>query len=524
MYLFKQFVALALLTSTFAFFPAASMGQETSDIVSRLRLAAEADSETQDYLRNVENQIKRQRQDQLLRSLLQTLYTIAPSGSLTVQQIEQRNAMDQARLRATQVGRMLAWDLDGDGTISQTERDVFSGTEAVDIELLFARGDTDGNGAISLTELRQYAAEQASANVRTQQNSYLMLFDVNQDAAVTANEIVATIDALSENPLNIVAEPRRLIPQREETSVACSAPKPSDETDVIVLSGYEGAALSSVSIAGMDGVTHVAHLVIEPGEKPVYLFLSAHSNMIWDISGELGRLAQVVVQKSNRGTAPGAGVVGVPREKVHFVEPNSCIKPVHNIEGGEGIIAYRQVARSLQQEPDHMLAHYTIGSISLPSGEGDKAGGEGTDILLYDGRRYEMTPEGPRLIDEAEGQRPGDRPYGASQTFRSLKRFHPGGVRAIEADAVVAPGDAMTYDVMPQEAGLLQLLLEEKVSYTRDGFYMILEPIARFPAGLAGAHQVKFMLAENVPMPAGSPGHSSVYSAESGECISGLCR
>jgi hypothetical protein len=41
----------------------------------------------------------------------------------------------------------------------------------------------------------------------------------------------------------------------------------------------------------------------------------------------------------------------------------------------------------------------------------------------------------------------------------------------------------------------------------------------RFPAGLSGAHSVRFILARGVPMPDGSPGHSTVISEETGQPV-----
>ncbi|MEJ6402568.1 hypothetical protein [Yoonia sp. 2307UL14-13] len=412
--------------------------------------------------------------------------------------------------------------MDGNGEISQEERAVHQGRNAVNVEVLFAQGDTDDNGMISLPEILAYAATQVDTTRRGSRYNHLMLFDLNDDGVVRIDEITASIGALQDGD---PALPQPMHQSAVSNTVRCDAPEPPDKSEVVVLSAYEGAALSTVSIAGMDDETHVADIVIEDGDTPFYLFLAAYSNMIWNISGDIDRLDTVVVQRSGQSEDNGAGVIGIPSEKVHFVSRNSCIKPIHSIEGGEGIIAYRQVARGLGQDPDHMLAHYTVGTISLPSGEGSKEDGEGTDIIIYNGQRYTLGPDGPKIIDESEGQGSGDRPFGVGQVYRDLLRFSPGGIRHLDADNVVSPGDAQDYDVLPQQAGLLQLLLEEKIRYTPDGFYLISEPIARFPAGLAGAHSVKFMLAEGVPMPGGSPGHSSVYSAETGECVSGFrCR
>lgn len=499
------------------------MAQSSADIVEKLQANAERDPAIGQYYRQLVQQVQRDRGDSILRSTLQSILNVSPSGELTPELIAQQLQIETANARGNQIGRILMYDLDGNGEISEEERIVHRGRSAVDLEVLFAQGDTDGDGTISLPEILAYAAQQVDLNRRGSRYDHLMLFDIDNNGVVRIDEITASVQALQDSDTAAQLEPAR--PSAVSNAVNCTAPEPSDGTDVVVLSAYEGAALSTVSIAGMDDETHVADIVIEAGDTSLYLFLTAYSNMIWNISGSIDRLDKVVVQRSGRSEDNGAGVVGVAPENVHFVSRNSCMKPVHSIEGGEGIIAYRQVARSLGQDPDHMLAHYTIGSITLPSGEGSKEDGEGTDIIIYNGQRYTLGPDGPKIIDESEGQGPGDQPFGVRQVYRDLLSFSPGGIRHLDVDTIVSPGEAKGYDVMPQQAGLLQLLLEGKISYTRDGFYMINEPIARFPAGLAGAHSVKFMLAEGVPMPGGSPGHSSVYSAETGECVSGFrCR
>lgn len=92
---------------------------------------------------------------------------------------------------------------------------------------------------------------------------------------------------------------------------------------------------------------------------------------------------------------------------------------------------------------------------------------------------------------------------------------------------VVALQPVETYDVFPEEAGLVQLLSSGQIEYLgRDNSYrysyFIHETFPHFPAGLGGAHSVIFILGTGVDMPSGDVGHSRVYS-ESGECLKGLC-
>jgi len=48
--------------------------------------------------------------------------------------------------------------------------------------------------------------------------------------------------------------------------------------------------------------------------------------------------------------------------------------------------------------------------------------------------------------------------------------------------------------------------------------YVVLKPFT-MPAGLYGAHSVNFFVAKGVPLPAGEPGHSTIYDINSGKCL-----
>jgi hypothetical protein len=54
-----------------------------------------------------------------------------------------------------------------------------------------------------------------------------------------------------------------------------------------------------------------------------------------------------------------------------------------------------------------------------------------------------------------------------------------------------------------------------------DGF-VVLKSFT-FPAGLYGAHSANFIVPRGVPMPAGNPGHSTIYDANTGRCIGAAC-
>lgn len=88
----------------------------------------------------------------------------------------------------------------------------------------------------------------------------------------------------------------------------------------------------------------------------------------------------------------------------------------------------------------------------------------------------------------------------------------------IDPAKVVSPVPVASYDVLPQQAGLLQLMRSGALTQNRGGEFLIYRKI-RYPAGLGGAHSVNFLLLKGVPVPDGDPVHATVISEETGQPI-----
>ena len=67
--------------------------------------------------------------------------------------------------------------------------------------------------------------------------------------------------------------------------------------------------------------------------------------------------------------------------------------------------------------------------------------------------------------------------------------------------------------------GLAQLVAQRRVQALGGDGYRIARPIARYPAGLTGAHAVRLALAPGVPAPAGEPGHACVTAEPGGQVL-----
>lgn len=308
------------------------------------------------------------------------------------------------------------------------------------------------------------------------------------------------------------------------TAASCAMPAVG-ERKLAVLSVYEGDAISTVALGSRDVETMVVDIEIEAGDEPLYLVLSAFQNMVWRFSGATSRVEKVVLLAADGAAAahhqpvtmrdaerqavaaaevaagrrnpgsitlserPFAGVVGIPSDIIVTRNPSACFSYFSDPESIQAARASAIIRGATGRAPDVIAARYSVGAVILPSGKA------------------------------AEGAWAGRAPEGFDQAmWRVLLRFNPGGISRIDPAQVQSAVTVQSYDVLPQEAGLAQLIGAGQIIRLSEGL-RIDKPIARFPAGLAGAHSVSFMLGAGVPMPAGDAGHSCVVAQDTGQAV-----
>jgi hypothetical protein len=370
----------------------------------------------------------------------------------------------------------------------------------------FSDWDADGNGVVTVEEAYTFAKKppRAPATQRNLQLSSLMALEAAQDGKLTASELeqegrvafgrydLDKDGVLSTRELERFSEDQRKHQQdqaQREIAAACRLPKPAPPDKVLFVSGYEAAALSTVTVAGQDGETNTAEINVEAGTDPLFIVATSYTPMIWRVTGATERVARFVT-----GSRRGAGVVGLSNNRITFIAGPGCIpgyvEPNEIATGGLDTIN-----RVIGSPISGAFASYTLSKVTLP-----------TDS--YPPRV--LQPEPKRSVSFSWGPiRPAD-----NVAISSLRKFSPEGVIPIDAGLVVSSGGAEPYEVLPQEAGLAQLLQEGALEFDPKLGYVIRRAIPRFPAGLAGAHSVRFVLAEGVPRPAGRAGHSSVVTWE----------
>ncbi len=448
--------------------------------------------------------------DRYRERIIQQLFQLSPDGRLTEEQADIHGQRTAARNRENARQQWTIYDLDGDGTVSADEvrklRLVMPTNERSRFETQFLQADTNADSRLSPSEINTAADTVIKRHGEDRTVTMLRSLDVDRDTVVTVDDIVAAFATFPESQAG---------KSQAIESAGCSLPKPTKGAHIVLLGAYEGEAVSTVAVAGLDTETSLAVFNIEPGETPVYIVATVYDAMVLKMTGAVDRVERLV-----GASTKVLGVSGLPKEKVTFAPRQACgLEYFHQTEDQKAIRIKAKVSAQLGRAPDQVLGAYGIEKIALPSGKGlEKKSKKGGMIIVQGNRRVQVTEDGIIDLGRTKGGRKG-------RAEQDLLRFYPAGIATVMPEDVVTLADtAEAYDVLPQQAGLLQLLDSGALSVLKDGAYSINQPIARFPAGLNGAHSVQFVLRRGVPMPQGSPGHSSVLIEETGKCVGGRCR
>jgi hypothetical protein len=437
-----------------------------------------------------------------------------------------RPLVDAAANRAQVLATVFAADLDNDGSVTREEvaRVLQAGRSHGSLGDTFLKLDTDLDDRLSPEEIASGAAVAGEAIVSSRQDRIALvgeLIDFNGDGQIAPAELTRAAAALTLLAAPIpgadpaVTEDTGASGEDAKPQTGCALPEASAKAEIHILTGYEGSALSNLSIGGQDRVTQTAQIEIEPGDTPLYLVLASYELVIWQVTGAVDRVERIVVQSAagDPGIRSGA-VVGLPAEKVIFVAAGVCLAGGWE-DGAEGL-ARDALRKHLGRDATRVHADYTFASVALPSGEGGSAKRGEVDIIVSGDKRFALTEDG---MVELPRTAPGEEDAAMA---RELERFHPGGLVTLDPATVVSAYPVEPYVVLPQQAGLAQLMEQGLIKRQGDAF-LVLQPIPRFPAGLWGANSVSFVLGPGVPMPPGEPGHSSVRDANR-KCLVGSCR
>ena len=452
-------------------------------------------------------------------------------GVVTEEELRRRLTYDE-RLRNSgpphprmldhEVRQFLAADANGDGKVSFAEAKAHGdklpaqGHKGNPRQLLPQLLAMMGKSSLTLEDLESLAAP-FFAVVDTDKNNTASKEEIDAYRGVGGQPTIAQ-EAVERNKKQIEQmRGHRLAEQEAQLRAACAMPKASDRAKLLVLSAYEADALSTVAVGSQDMEVRTGTVEVERGDDPLYVVIAAHRAVIWRFTGAVDRVERVVlasvsntVNGSEQDAVSAVGLTGIPAARATFLKAK-CLGYFSEAQSTDAAKAVGLIRKQLEREPAVVAARSTVSGFMLPSGE-----------IRATGRRDQKPT--PLIIN---GETIIFLQPGVANLTRDLERHYPGGVVEIDPASVVASKPVERYEVLPGQAGLLQLVQSGAITRNQSREFLIRQKI-RFPAGLHGANSTKFLLLRGVPEPDGDPGHSCVIVEETGEplksSISGICR
>lgn len=429
---------------------------------------------------------------------IKTLTKRGVDGLLTRERAITLRQVEQTMRRADEVRKILIHDYDANGQISQEDfaliPEAGKNRQVVALRVFMESADNP-DGVLSYKQVIALADERASRsmarNGALRRPEVLLIFDMNEDDVVNATEIIEGVKSISAK-----YRPNFDTAANGQGVSNCALPPVSAEDEIILLGAYGSGSLSSATIGSDDTEVQVMRVEIEDGQTPLYIAAASYEAMIWQFDGATERVSSFSV-KSSSSSGGAVGVTGLEKKRVIFLDPAGCLKRFSDVKKVDALESKAEMIAELGRGPDHTISTKNALSILLPSGRRVTGKHDRKDI-------DKMRPD---AVDR--------------ETWRDFMRFNRGGVIEIDPKTVIATHPVKPYSVLPQQAGLVQLLKAGKLKrlgIVRGAPYLLLKPIGRYPTGLAGAHSVNFIVPKGVPFPQGSLGHSSVYFEATGEC------
>lgn len=286
---------------------------------------------------------------------------------------------------------------------------------------------------------------------------------------------------------------RRIAPRPPQ--IPCTAAPSPLETDLFVLGHYDTQAISDVWLKSPERETHVADVVVQPG-RPIHLVISGSQRTIYRIRGATRRVRRLTLMNTT-----AAGATGIPASRVEHSGGCIAYQPMSN---GQPVPMSTAAEAFYNRRPTAAEAVYELGIVRID---------RDFSFAGY------PAPDSPSADPES----------------RELLNFSRGGVRSVPASRVTSNVAHGRYEVLPQAAGVRQLVKsgalvratradsdawrqragEAGTSYglapygTSYGAYRVVRPI-RIPAGLCGAHSISLYVSSR-DWVSGDVCHSTLY-------------
>lgn len=487
-----------------------------------------------------------------LTEILAPIRNSADGKRLTRQEVEAADLIQEANRRASEIGRFLRYDLDGDGSVTAEEitqvtvgssagrprprDDDFRRGQAERTVNDLMRADDNGDGRVDFAEMTKQArltAGRQADGTRADLRDLILELDGNDDGATTvpeteerARRVFGLYDrdgdgVIDDDARNEIAMMMRKSQERRRAEAAaarCVMPPAPAGDRIVYFAGGRSQAVSSIAVGGPDEVTMTAPVTVEPGDQHIYLVLSAPSDFLWRVEGAVERLDRVVLlQGGYLAQSLAAGVTGVDPSIVAFAEEKDCTRMAGTVDNAKGEATAAIFRRVLGRSFDDYARADRFSAVSVPT-------------LALQGNGPQLRDQDDQSCMRALNMRPASAYPRAPQMgepdctwIEAEMRFvYPSGLVRIDPSKVVAH-KVDAYEVLPSPFGYEQALKDGTlvdVSGGRRTRLRVAKPLVRFPPALAGPRPIAFDLAEGVALPAGAARQYCVRDSK-GELVSG---
>ena len=259
---------------------------------------------------------------------------------------------------------------------------------------------------------------------------------------------------------------------------------------------YKGLEPSNFQIDSKGHETREVSVVVNKPGDPIVLVLSAYDPVIWKISRTPDtKIAAVLV-----GGYHNQAVLGIDKSTTlsirSHVERSDC-GAFYAYSADDGLLKANEIIKgSVGRELDSFVTTPADGRMIIGDGStiDDSKLISSIDIKIEDYTAARYAPSGQRGLE--------------SLLEAGKIRF----ATQADIDAWVEKASVPFKKLNPD----LKVRHRMKIGRT----YVIIAPI-EYPAGLFGAHSATFLIAEGVPPPTGSAGHSMIYYMDNGSCSLG---
>lgn len=277
---------------------------------------------------------------------------------------------------------------------------------------------------------------------------------------------------------------------------SCKLPSLPKQSRLVSLGIFRGTAIATATASSQDRVTSVVPVHIDTSVESVSLVLLSQTPVMWKFRGNISAIRDVIVNRFNKNETYqlANGVIGVPSDLVHFLN-SECIayySYIHPLTW-KGKKAKSSLEQIFGRTPDIMVGEFEPHSVHISA-------------------------EGPTISSAAIEETIPNRnaPPGFDPELWSVfLRYYPRGIIDIDPNTVVSTEPVEPYIVLPNIAGLAQLVNEGKLIPV-PGSIKIVKEIPRYPAELGA---VNLILSTRVPFPKGQVGAACVWKEKSWELL-----